>query len=242
LADLPLLLPSGEVERLPVSAADVVRRLADNGCWMVLWFLERSPAYRMLLDDCLDQVRPTVVSVEGAMGQGGANLLVASPCGTVPVHFDRHHNLLLQVRGTKRLMVGTFQDPAAAQHEIERHYGASRNLDVMPTNVTTFELGPGDGVYIPPYAFHWVIGGPDVSVALSCGFRSPQSERAELVYRCNVKLRRVGLSPSPPGRSEWADRAKAAAVLARSRVRTAPWAKPVEAVRGRLRAAAPANK
>ena len=104
----------------------------------------------------------------------------------------------------------------------------------MPPQVTIFRMGPGDGIYIPPYAFHWVLGGPDVSVALSCGFRSPSSERAEMVHTFNVKLRKVGMSPSLPGRFETTDRAKAGLVQARRRFQSTPLEKALVVARAKV--------
>jgi hypothetical protein len=69
-------------------------------------------------------------------------------------------------------------------------------------------LGPGEGVYIPPFGFHWVRGGPETSITISCGFRTRATEQANLVHECNARLRRLGLHPDPPGASMYRDRAK----------------------------------
>jgi hypothetical protein len=222
VADLPFLLPMGDPpKRLDAGAGDVVRGLDHNNCWMVLWFVETLPAYQALLDECLDQVADTVLAQEGAMGRRGANIFLGSPGAVAPAHFDRHHNLLLQVKGTKDVTIGTFADPQAAQREIERHYGQLHNLHALPEHTTTFHLEPGDGLYIPPHAFHWVKGGPETSVSLSCGFRSPLSDRTELVHQLNVRFRQLGLSPSPPGESDLRDRAKATLLQTRRRLEPA---------------------
>ncbi|CAA9271230.1 MAG: hypothetical protein AVDCRST_MAG76-3386 [uncultured Acidimicrobiales bacterium] len=219
LADLPVLLPLGDPpRRLDMGAGEVVRGLDHNGCWMVLWYLETVAAYQALLDECLDQVAETVNRREGSMGGRGANLFLGSAGSVAPAHFDRHHNMLLQIQGTKDVTIGVFDDAGIAQREIESHFGQQHNLHQLPEGQTTFHLEPGDGLYIPPYAFHWVRGGPGPSVSLSCGFRSPSSERAMLVHTCNVRLRRMGISPSPPGTSEVRDRAKAALVQGRRRL------------------------
>jgi hypothetical protein len=216
VADLPFLLPLGDPpRRLDVGAGEVVRGLDHNGCWMVLWFVESVPAYEALLDECLDQVVAVVRARQGSMGRRGANIFLGSAGAVAPAHFDRHHNLLLQIQGSKDVTIGRFDDPATTQREIERHFGSRHNLHQLPENTSTFHLEPGQGLYIPPYAFHWVRGGPEPSVSLSCGFRSPLSERAEMVHTCNIRLRRMGLSPNLPERSALRDRAKAALVQGR---------------------------
>jgi hypothetical protein len=56
-----------------------------------------------------------------------------------------------------------------------------------------------------------VQNGPEVSVSFSITFRSDGSERRALVYRANAKLRKLGISPRPPGRSILLDSTKRAA-------------------------------
>jgi len=216
--DLPLLLPSGEAEQLEAGTGDVVRAIETNRCWVVLWFLENVDAYRTLLDECLDQVAAMIGAREGTMGRRGVNALVSCPRAVVPAHFDLHHNFLLQVEGAKDVTVGFFADPDVAEDEIRDQFeGGNNNARRLPEHATTFHLAPGDGLYIPPYGFHWVQGGPDHSVSLSCGFRTARSERTELAYICNARLRRLGLSPKPPMRSELRDTAKAALVRSKHR-------------------------
>jgi hypothetical protein len=85
--------------------------------------------------------------------------------------------------------------------------------------VQVFELGPGDGLYLPPYTVHWVRCGPEASTALSASFSTIDSDRAELVHLANRHLRRLHVRPRGPGVSPVADRAKAAAVTAARRIR-----------------------
>ena len=148
-------------------------------------------------------------------------MFVGSPWSVVPAHVDRHHNVLLQVAGTKELTVGWFDDPAEHAEALEARFTDRPNPERLPPVTRTFRLGPGDGVYLPAYTFHWVEAGDTVSVALSCGFSTAATERAELVRRCNAKLRRFGLRPRPPGVSERGDRAKAALFATAKRVRGA---------------------
>jgi len=70
-------------------------------------------------------------------------------------------------------------------------------------------MQPGDGVYIYPWAPHWVHNGPAVSISLSITFRTQRSERDELVHFLNGRLRRRGLSPRPAGESKLVDWTKA---------------------------------
>jgi hypothetical protein len=129
---------------------------------------------------------------------------------------------LLQLEGTKEITVATHDDPVDDQRVIEAaRRWPHNNLAELPARTRTYALGPGDGLYIPPYAFHWVHGGSDVSVALSYGFATPGSLRAPNVYWCNANLRRLGLRPKPPGTSERRDQAKIFAITQAARLRDA---------------------
>ena len=65
----------------------------------------------------------------------------------------------------------------------------------------------GEAVHIPTHGAHWVKNHDNVSVSLSLNFEFPHWLQAD-VYRTNHYLRRVGLSPLPPGRSVVVDRMK----------------------------------
>jgi hypothetical protein len=149
-----------------------------------------------------------------------------------------HHNFLLQIDGTKEVTVGSFSDARVNELAIDRFYDeGSNNAPALPDVATTFRLGPGDGVYIPPFGFHWVRGGPETSISISCGFRTRATERTNLVHECNARLRRLGLHPRPPGTSEYQDRAKVELLAWARRTRRAT--KPVlTKVRNRVRRAA----
>jgi hypothetical protein len=217
LADLPVLLPSGVAPQLPAAPGRVVRELDANRCWVALFDLQVHPGHRELLDEATLDL-PPLPRREGRLGATASHAFCASPSSTVPVHFDRHHNLLAHVEGTKTVHIGTFEDPATHQREVERGFvHHAENAHVLPPDVSTYELGPGDGLYIPPYTFHWVTGTAGASVSLSLVFHTAASDRAEAVHRVNGKLRARGLRPRPPGRSVLRDRAKARAFALRRR-------------------------
>ena len=216
LGDLPLLLPTGAAPQLALGPADIVRDLEENGCWAALFNVDTEPAYRELLRACVAAVG-ALPRTEGAMGAVAAHVFCAAPHAVVPVHFDRHHNLLLQIEGTKTVTIGGYDDPALAQREIERRFSNAENPHVAPSITATYALAPGEGLYIPPYAFHWVTNGEDASASLSCTFHTSRSNRIEAVHACNTKLRKVGLRPHPPG-NRVRDAAKAGLLRSRHRL------------------------
>jgi hypothetical protein len=208
----PLLVPGGAPDLAGLPSATVLS-IDTNGQWMVLWNIEQVPRYRRLLDEILDPVAPLVPAREGAMGRREAFLFLSAPGSVTPVHFDPEHNFLLQIRGVKHFHVGRFPDRAAELAELDRyHDGGHRNLERIPPLSTSFTMNPGEGVYVYPWAPHWVENGAAASISLSITFRTRRSERHELVHHFNRRMRRHGRSPRPPGESVAADRAKAGVV------------------------------
>jgi len=55
-----------------------------------------------------------------------------------------------------------------------------------------------------------VKNGPSYSISLSCSFYSRDSAQMVDVYSINARLRRLRISPSPPGEGRGRDRLKAA--------------------------------
>jgi hypothetical protein len=218
-ADLPKLLPGG-AEGIEGPPGQTAREIEHNGCWMVLWYVEQVPEYAALLDACLDEVELVVGRRDGGMQQREGFLFLSAPNAVTPAHFDPEHNLLLQIRGSKDMHVGRFADPADQQRELDRYHDeGERNLDAFPDGAETFTLDPGRGVYVYPWAPHWVQNSPAVSVSLSITFRTAESARAERVHRANAHLRRLRLSPRPWGASAPRDAVKSRAIEVIDRAR-----------------------
>lgn len=209
--DVPEVLPGGEVPKTEnLSPGEIVRGIDSNGYWIVLKRVNTDPEYRELLDDSLDYVIPLVAHREGGAVRKEAFIFISAPNSTTPSHIDPEHNLLLQIRGSKKMIVGGFDSPEAEQREIERYYGGGhRNLPNLPSDALTFDLTPGDGVYMPVHAPHMVKNGPEISISFSITFYTEASERLGDLYSVNARLRRLRLNPSLPGTRPRADRVKA---------------------------------
>jgi len=212
-ADLPLLSP-GKPPELEGPPSETVRQLESGNAWMVMWYIEQIPEYKALVDDCLDQVERYVGKRHGGMRYRKAYLFLSAPGATTPAHFDPEQNLLLQIRGTKDFTVGQFSSAANRQSELDRYFdGGHRNLDHMPEAEQAFHMEPGDGVYVPPFAPHWVhVPGTQAAISLSITFRTRASLEMERVSHFNARIRRIGLSTRPPGVSPSRDRLKASVV------------------------------
>jgi hypothetical protein len=203
-----------ETPRTGLSAEETVRRIEECGSWMVLKRVEQDPEYGTLLDRCLDEIAARARDLLPPMQRREAFIFLSSPNAVTPFHIDPEYNFLLQIRGTKTV---NMWDPADRfilhEEELERFYAkfVHRNLpwrDVFQTTAFLVPLAPGQGVHFPLTVPHWVRNGPEVSVSFSITFRTTESERRELLYKANARLRKLGFSPTPPGESILLDRTK----------------------------------
>jgi hypothetical protein len=213
---LPFINTDGYVDIGEGPPSATVMDIGRNGFRVSLRDIQQAPEYARLIDGCLDEVDELVGEREGGMRHRAGYLFISSPAATTPMHFDVEHSFLLQVRGTKNVSVAAFDnDPALLQRERDRYLdGVGCDFDGMQAVAQTFRIVPGLGVYLPSYVPHWVQTEAGISVSFSIPFFTAFCERAETVHVINRRLRKLHLSPRPPGTSESLDRTKVA--LARS--------------------------
>ena len=206
--DIPTVVGDGPVATIDESPGEIARNIETNGAWMVLKNIELVPEYHRLLDETLDEVTPLVAGREGGMNLREGFIFLSAPNSTTPAHTDHEHNFLLQIRGTKQMNIGRFPDVESEQLHVEKMFAGQRNMDRIPEEPIAYDLTPGDGVYVPPNAPHWVINGGEVSVSLSITFRTPVTERGAVVHSMNRRLRKLNIKPRPPGEHLATDKAK----------------------------------
>jgi len=199
--------------------------IEENGSWMVLKWIENDPNYRALLHEALAPVRPFVTPKTGEMLTLQGFIFVSSPHAVTPYHMDPEHNILLQIRGDKVMTVfPQVDDQLLSDQDHERyHLGGHRNLvwqDSFATKGKPVPLAPGDAVYVPVKAPHWVKVGKELSISLSITWRSNWSYREADARGFNSVLRGMGLAPRAPGRFPSQNYAKSVAFRAIRRVRT----------------------
>jgi len=192
-------------EQLREQAAEKILDIGSAGCWVALRNVEQQPEYARLMADLLEEMRPQIERKTGPMLNLQSFIFVTSPGGVAPFHFDPEHNILLQVRGSKLFTVFTPGDPAFAADEMHEAYHAGGRAELpwrddMAPHGIPFALGPGDAVYVPVMAPHYVVNGPEVSVSLSITWRSPWSYAEADARALNRKLRQFGMKPAAPRR------------------------------------------
>ncbi len=204
---------------------ETIRSIEENGSWMVLKWIENDPAYRALLHDALAPLRPYVTPKTGDMLTLQGFIFVSSPEAVTPYHMDPEHNILLQIRGNKTMTVfPQVDDQLLSDQDHERyHMGGHRNLvwqDAFAAKGKAVDLAPGDAIYVPVKAPHWVKVGSDLSISLSITWRSSWSYREADARGFNAVLRKMGISPRAPGRFPNQNYGKATAFRAIRRARS----------------------
>src|SRR3954449_6220584 len=119
--NLPLANSGGYVDVGDGPPSETIRNVERTGTRVSLRDIQQTPEYAELIDECLDQVEPLVAERQGGMTQRAGYLFISCSNSTTPMHFDREHSFLLQVKGVKHVTVAAFQDdPAALRRELDR--------------------------------------------------------------------------------------------------------------------------
>lgn len=204
------------IPRAALSPGEIVRTLADNGCWMVLKKVDVDPAYAALIDACLAEIAPVATPATGAYRRREAFIFLSAPNSVTPFHMDPEHNILLQIAGRKTMRVypaGDLSIVPQTVHEAFHRGGSHRNMRHDPTfdaHARDFAMGPGEAVYVPVKAPHWVQNGADPSISFSITWRSRTSDGEARLHRVNQRMRGLGVTPGVPGAAPGVDAAKVA--------------------------------
>jgi hypothetical protein len=212
-ADLPLGI-DGKPDPTGIPIGETIRRIGETGSWAALKNIEAVPAYADLLHDLLAELRDVIEPRTGKMMKLQGFVFITSPGGVTPYHFDPEHNILLQVRGSKVMTQFPAGNARYAPDEVHEayHTGGGRELawdEGLLAGGTEFALAPGEALFVPVMAPHFVKNGPAPSVSLSITWRSEWSFAEADARAFNKVLRRIGLKPRAPGRWPATNRAKA---------------------------------
>jgi quercetin dioxygenase-like cupin family protein len=214
-ADLPVGLNGVVPPANGLGIGETIRRIAETGSWAALKNIEAVPAYRDLLLSLLEELRPAIEARTGAMLRPQGFVFITSPGGVTPYHFDPEHNILLHLAGVKTMTLFPQGDPRYAPDETHESYhtGGGRELfwtDELARGGKEWKLKPGEALYVPVMAPHFVRNGPSSAISLSITWRSEWSFAEADARAFNRVLRRAGLRPRAPGRWPQDNRMKAA--------------------------------
>ncbi len=213
--DLPIGV-DGKPEANGLTIGETIRGIHGTSSWAVLKNVEQHPAYAALLADLLAELEPEIVAKTGRMLMTQAFIFVSSPNAVTPYHFDPEHNILLQIVGSKTMTVFPAGHTLCAPDSVHEayHTGGARELtwrDELTELGVPFRIEPGEAIYVPVMAPHYVRNGPEPSISLSITWRSEWSFAEADARAFNKLLRQWGLDPAPPGRWPARNRAKSIA-------------------------------
>jgi hypothetical protein len=214
------LAPSADFDTVHVDHAtgmsleETMRSIETAGSFVQINHIEQDAAYREIVDAVLDGVEKALAPVHGRLLDREGWIFVSSPWAVTPYHMDHHANFLLQVAGEKVVHVWDPADRSVVPEETLESFHAHYSLkdvkyrDEYAAKSHAAKVRPGVGVYMPYTAPHMVQNGGETSITLSVSFSTVRDHRSALVHIANHLLRRMGLAPSPGGRSEVKDRLK----------------------------------
>jgi hypothetical protein len=200
--DLPYGVDPEEVGHTGLSVEDTIRRIEECGSWMVLKHVDQDPAYKALLEEALGELAGVIEPVSGEMVTKVGFIFVSSPGAVTPFHLDPEHNVLLQIRGRKTMMIVPGESDVVPDEKHEAyHVGGHRNVpwqEEYAERGHKFELAPGDAVHVPLMWPHWVKNGPEPSISFSITWKSHWIYQEADARGLNHILRTAGLQPSSP--------------------------------------------
>lgn len=201
--DLPLGMAYADTPRNGLSVQETIERIGECGSWVLLKYIEQDPAYAQLMRDVLGQIEDIVLPRTGEMMRFEGYIFISSPRAVTPLHFDPEYNILFQARGSKTMTLFPTADPEIISQEFFEAYfnGGSRNLpwdESWNVRATPISITPGEAIYVPILAPHWVQTHDEVSVSLSLTWRSEWSFHHADACRFNRRLRQIGLRPAAP--------------------------------------------
>jgi hypothetical protein len=208
------LRPSWGTAELQKAVNDALEDIESSKMRLKLSAVHSEPGYREVLDNCSRELsKLTGIDLERRYCDARATIFVSSPYQITPYHIDREANFLLEVLGTKSVYIVDGNDRENLRwRDLEDywHDGGLKPPEDVRSRARCFQLRPGLGLHNPVNFPHWVENGPSPSVTLSVGFKRVHNPVD--VLQVNYYLRRLHLSPTPPGRSELRDMAKRAIV------------------------------
>lgn len=198
-----------------------IEEIATNDSLVMLKHVERDPVFGPFMQSLLAlMVTLSGEAMRSDVIRGRATILIASPQRVTSYHMDADTNFLFQIRGQKLFYVIDGRDRRlVSDQDLERfHAGDANAAQFHDDGSSCHDFHAGCGLHIPGGWPHWAQNDSSVSVALSLNYDLRSIQRMARIYNANRRLRRLGLHPTPPGRSEWRDQLKLLAAGAARRV------------------------
>ena len=198
-------------------------RIDTPGTWAAIYFAEKHKDYGALIRETLDAMKPVIEPVDPGMHGYSLFLFIASPPTVTPFHIDRENNFNVQILGRKHLRVWpagdrlTVPDQAIEAYFVDDTLRKLHYREEFESRALDYDVGPGEGVYIPSTAAHcvttedggWATPGNAVSISLALTYFTAATRRRAYAYLFNqFARRRFAAYPASPGCSDALDRIK----------------------------------
>lgn len=194
---------AGDTPKVDLSITETLQQIEDCHAWMVIKNVETVPRYKDFLDRYLREIAERTGLDGGAMTDFQGFIFVSSAKSVTPFHVDAEQNFLIQIRGAKTVHIFDNDDRSlVSDKDMEISPANHRNRDYSPefeARAEIFEIMPGDGVYIPYLAPHWVETGDDYCISIAVTWKTPEIRFNNDVLAANALCRKFGMPQSPPG-------------------------------------------
>ncbi|WP_426609744.1 cupin-like domain-containing protein [Bradyrhizobium sp. McL0616] len=193
------------------SAADTLKRIREAKAWLSLLNVQTDATYRQLVDQVLDSVRPLVEAKDPNMSYRGGWIFVTSPNTVTPFHIDKEHNFILQIQGRKTIYVWEPDDEVVVSQKARDLFHARHDRDLIiwkeefRKRAHRFEVGPGDGAYMPSTAPHLVEVGDEPSITMSFTYYTDSTRRQSMLHYARGHLADRGIALPGVGNSQLLD-------------------------------------
>jgi hypothetical protein len=192
-----------------------IEDIAGEHTLVMLKRVHEEPEYREILDQCVSELSDaTGTDIRRRYRDPLMTILITSPRRVTPYHIDAEANLLLQMHGSKLVYIFDGKDrEVQPAEELERYWTGDIKAPTykqdLQNRATEYKLTPGVGVANPVTFPHWVQNGDEVSISASINFKRMTDNEAD-AHRINMRLRKLGLHPTEPGKAPVIDHAKGA--------------------------------
>jgi hypothetical protein len=196
-----------QTPRASFSVEEALERIENCGAWIILHKADKDPEYAALLNQCMAELQTLIgLDLDRVMKVQEIILFVTSPLRVTSYHIDREKTLSVFDQKDRIVL---------PEEELERFWSVDHNAAIHKpehqNRAREFAMTPGTVVHIPVNAPHWVKNHDNVSISVSVNFQFRDRMLAN-VYRANYALRKLGVHPTPPGRSGLRDLLKSCVV------------------------------
>ena len=196
------------------SLRETFDHIEDARSYVLIRNAQLDPAFKRLADDILNEIEETTEGIEPGMCERIAYIFIASPRSVTPYHMDRDINFHFNLRGKKWISIRDPLDrivlPEKGLESLFTDWKAPRPpySETYEPRARVFELTAGGGVHHPFTAPHAVRYGDEVSASFTVTFNTRATRRRAAAHFVNGSLRRLGVAPTPVGRSPVQDELK----------------------------------